>query len=261
VSLSFEERKRKILDELNREDKVQVITLAEELNVSTETIRRDLERLDKERKLKKVYGGAVKASYDSWEPPFDQKIQINAVEKAMIGRLAASLVQDGDTIMVDYGTTTIEMIRHLEGRKNVTIVTHSIPTMLLAMEIFGGRIIFIGGEINVAQQSSIGPIAEGNLQQLRVNKAFISAGGISIIDGVTDYQLNEASISRKMMERAEEIYILADHSKFGKTTFANIAPLNGLYSIITDSGCPEEWRRTLAEKEIELWIADKGETE
>jgi DeoR/GlpR family transcriptional regulator of sugar metabolism len=260
MSLSYEDRKKKILEQLLRDEKVQVPVLAELLNVSTETIRRDLERLDKEGKLKKVYGGAVKAGSDSWEPPFEQKTAMNAKEKRAIGKMAASLVENGDSIMLGNGTTTLEIIRYLGSKKNVTIVTHSTAAMLLAMELFHGRIIFIGGEVNVSQKSANGPLAELMLQHLKVNKAFISAGGVSGIDGITDYDLNEANISRKMMDRADDVIILADHTKMGKTTFAHICGLNEVSVMISDNNCPEEWKQTLAHKEIELLIAEEEET-
>jgi DeoR/GlpR family transcriptional regulator of sugar metabolism len=260
MSLSFEERKKKILEILSRDEKVQVHVLADELNVSTETIRRDFERLEKEGKLKKVYGGAVKARLDSWEPPFIQRTQINAAEKAAIGKLAASLVEDNDTILLDNGTTTLEMLSYLSEHRNVTIVTHSVQILFRAMEVFPGRVISIGGEVNTLQQSVTGPLAEMMLDQLTVNKAFITVGGVSLDEGLTDYDLGEASISRKMMDRAEETIVLADHSKFGKATFAKIAALSDVFKIVTDHNCPKEWIRNLSNREIEVLIADEEES-
>ncbi|MCQ6562737.1 DeoR/GlpR family DNA-binding transcription regulator [Paenibacillus mendelii] len=257
MSLSYEGRKKKILDQLAKEEKVQVPAMAEELNVSAETIRRDLDRLDKEGKLKKVYGGAVK--HDSLEPPFEQKSLLNVVEKQEIGRLAASLVKDGDIIMIGSGSTTIGMIPYLSNKKRVTIITHSAAVMRLAMEQFPGRIIFIGGEVNVSQQSVNGPLAEWMLNQLKADKAFFAAGGISLRDGISDYNLNEANIFRKMMERAVETIVLADHTKFGKTTFAHICPLKDISVLISDRGCPDEWIQVLGSQEIELLIADEEE--
>lgn len=256
MSLSYEERRIKILDQLSRDEKVSVVQLADELNVSSETIRRDLDRLDKEGKLKKVYGGAVKFRTDSWELPFEQKTLLNPEEKKAIGRAAASLVDDGDSIMLGNGTTPLEMVKYLAYKKNVTLVTHSAPVMLLALEVFKGRIIFIGGEVDVSQKSANGPLAEGMLQQLKVNKTFISAGGVSSVDGITDFDLNEANISRKMMERAEETIILADYTKLGKSTLARICSLNEVSIIISDRKCPDEWRRKLSESGIELMIAE-----
>ncbi|WP_223067517.1 DeoR/GlpR family DNA-binding transcription regulator [Paenibacillus caui] len=259
MSLSFEERKKKILEMLAIDEKVQVLQLADVLGVSTETIRRDLDRLDKGGKLKKVYGGAVKAGVNSWEPPFEQKTAINTEEKRAIGKLAASLVEDGDSIMLGNGTTPLEMIRHLGDKKRVTIITHSAPVVLLAMEVFHGKIVMIGGEVNISQKSANGPLAEWMLDKLTVNKAFISAGGISFEEGVTDFDLNEASISRKMMQRAEDVIVLADHTKLGKATFAHICPLKEISVLVTDKRCPSKWQQALAEEQVQLLIADEEE--
>lgn len=257
MSLSFEDRKKIILKHLDREEKVQVRFLASALNVSGETIRRDLDRLEKEGMLKKVYGGAVKTKFHSWELPFDQKTTINVEEKRAICKAAASLVEEGDSIMIGNGTTPLEIVRFLADRSDVTLITHSTPVLLLAMEVFKGRIIFIGGEFERNQKSTSGPLAERMLQHLKANKAFISAGGLSTVDGITDYDLNGASVSRKMMERVEDVIVLADHTKFGKTTFAHVCSLTDASIIITDRSCSEEWKKTLAEKEIELLIVDE----
>ena len=259
MSLSFEERKNTILHKLANDGKVYVQQLTETLHVSTETIRRDLDRLEKEGKLKKVYGGAVKTRMDVWEPPFMQRSQIHAGEKRDIARFAASLVQYGETIMIDNGTTTIELVRCLQERSDITIITHSVPVLLLAMEIFKGKVIFVGGQLNATQQCVEGPLADMMLQQIKVHKAFISAGGISLHDGITDYDLNEASISRIMIDRSEEAIVLADHSKFGKITFAQICSLKEVSMIITDQGCPTEWIQSLMELEVEMRIAVEGE--
>ncbi|WP_276354523.1 DeoR/GlpR family DNA-binding transcription regulator [Cohnella caldifontis] len=257
MSLSYERRKKKILEQLGKEGRVEVPALAEELRVSTETIRRDLERLDREGRLKKVYGGAVKVEADSIELPFDVKTALQSREKAAIGKLAASLVKNGDTVMLGNGTTTIEIIRNLGESRDVTIVTHSTPALLLALDAFPGKVIFIGGEVNKRQKSAEGPLAEMLLNQLRVNKAFLSAGGVSLADGVTDYELAEASISRKMMERADETVFLIDSSKFGNTTFANVCSLDDVYTVITDRHCSAEWKQYLADKDIQVRIAEE----
>ncbi|WCK52594.1 DeoR/GlpR family DNA-binding transcription regulator [Aneurinibacillus sp. Ricciae_BoGa-3] len=231
--------------------------MAEELNVSPETIRRDLDRLEKAGKLKKVYGGAILATSDSGEPPFDQKQMINEKEKRAIGRLAALLVEDNDILMLGNGTTVIEIIRYLNDKNNVTIITHSAPVMQLAMEIFKGRIIFIGGEVDVRQKSTIGPLSELMLRNMKASKAFISAGGVSTVDGITDYDLNQAHMSRILKERAEQVIVLADHTKFGKTTFAHICHLEDISILISDWHCSDEWEKMLAHTEIQLLCAEE----
>ncbi|MFJ5714709.1 DeoR/GlpR family DNA-binding transcription regulator [Neobacillus sp. NPDC093127] len=257
MSLSFEERKTTIMESLEKEEKVQVRLLATILQVSDETIRRDLDRLEKEGFLKKVYGGAVKTKNHNWELPFDEKTMINKKEKQAICKAAASLVEDGDIIMIGNGTTPLDMIPYLADKNEVTLITHSVPVMLGAMDAFKGRIVFIGGEIERNQKYMSGPLSERMLELLQANKAFICAGGISTVNGITDYDISGSSISRKMMERAEEVIILADHTKFGKTTFANMCSLTDTTKIITDDSCPNEWKKIIAENGIELLIANE----
>ncbi|CAN7736266.1 DeoR/GlpR family DNA-binding transcription regulator [Paenibacillus sp. LjRoot153] len=256
MSLTYEDRRLTILHHLEMEGKVQVHHLSELLTVSTETVRRDLDRLEKEGKLRKVYGGAVKMRMEMVEPPFLNRVQMMKPEKAAIGQLAASLVQDGETIMLDNGTTTIEIVPFLSDKTNVTLITNSIPILNLAMETFRGRIIFAGGEVNQECRAVTGTLVDQLLDQFKVNKAFISAGGISLTDGITDFHLAEAVISRKMMQRAEECILVADHSKFGLSTFARVAKLEEISMLITDTGCPKEWVDTIEGLGIEVRISE-----
>ncbi|MFT8929765.1 MAG: DeoR/GlpR family DNA-binding transcription regulator [Sporolactobacillus sp.] len=256
MSLAFEQRKKKILDILEREKSIQVPHLVESLNVSSETIRRDLNRLEKEGKLKKVYGGAILSGSSSWEPPFEQKSLINAEEKRAIGRIAASLVEDEDIIMIGNGTTTVEMIDFLTEKKNVTLITYSTPVLLRAINTFKGPIIFIGGEVDTNQKSTHGLLAELSLKQLKADKAFIPAGGISIEEGINDYDLNEAKMSRLLQERSNELIVLADHSKLGVSTFAHICALKDISALITTDPCDENIEKYLQAQEIPLIIAE-----
>lgn len=260
MSLFFEERKKVILKTLDRDEKVQVRGLADLLKVSGETIRRDLDRIEKEGMLKKVYGGAVKAK-SSLELPFDEKTGINVLEKRAICKMAASLVEDGDSILIAHGTTPVEIVRYLGDKNDVTIITPSIPVLILSMEVFKGKVIFVGGEYEANQKFTSGPLSDNVLQQLKVNKAFVAAGGLSINDGLSDYDLKGASSSRKMMQRVDEAIILADHTKFGKTTFAHICPLTDISMIITNKNCSKEWGEVLSENEIELLIAESDSSE
>jgi DeoR/GlpR family transcriptional regulator of sugar metabolism len=255
MSLTYEDRRITILNHLEIQGKVQVYHLSQLLNVSTETVRRDLDRLEKEGKLRKVYGGAVKMRMELVEPPFHKRVQMMKEEKAAIGKLAASLVNDGETIMLDNGTTTIEILPHLKDHTNLTLITHSVPILTLAMDLFKGKTIFAGGEINFEYQAATGSLTDQLLDQFKVNKAFISVGGISIADGITDYHLAEAIISRKMMQRAEETILVADHSKFGMSTFARVSKLEEISMLITDPGCPKEWVDRFKALDIEVFIS------
>jgi len=256
MSLTFEERKKTILDWLDKDEKVQVLPLAEQLSVTTETIRRDLDRLEKEGRLKKVYGGAVRTRENVMEPPFMKRSLMQPDEKAAIGVFAASLVQEGETVMIDNGTTTLEVLKALRDRADVTVVTHSVPVLLYAMEMFKGQLIFVGGQMDVQAQAATGAMTENSLQQFKVHKAFISVGGVSLKDGISDYNVNEASISRCMMARAEESIVVADHTKLGQSAFAKIADIKQVSMLITDRGCSADWAKQWRETGNDIFITE-----
>ncbi|NSL51053.1 DeoR/GlpR family DNA-binding transcription regulator [Calidifontibacillus erzurumensis] len=254
MSVSYEERKKVIIDILNRQDRVRIPELINILGVSGETIRRDLDKMEKENLLKKVHGGAVREKR-SFELPYDQKTLVNAEEKHAICKAAAELVEDGDIIMIGHGTTTAHMVHYLKDKKDVMIITPSIPILTMCLDgYFDGRVIFVGGELGREQKLTAGPIAERIIEELKVNKAFIAAGGISAKSGITDYDIYGANLSRKMMERADDVIVLADHSKFGKVTFAHIASLSEISILVTDKGLSNEWRKIMDSFEIKTII-------
>ncbi len=254
MSISFEERKKTILGILNRHEQVRIVELVDVLGVSGETIRRDLDRLGKENLLKKVHGGAVREKGQVIEPPFEKKSMVNAEGKQFICKAAAELVENGDIIMIGHGTTPSHMVSFLHEKKDVTIVTPSIPILMMCLDHFDGRVIFTGGELGKDQKLTAGPIAEKMLGDLKADKAFIAAGGISAVSGVTDYDIYSANLSRIMMERADEVVILADHTKFDKTTFAHVSSLSEASIVVTDKKLSDYWCEKLNSLEIKMVV-------
>ncbi|MBS4179549.1 DeoR/GlpR family DNA-binding transcription regulator [Lederbergia citrea] len=259
MSLLAEERKKIILEELDTQGKVQVLALAEQLQVSSETIRRDLDSLVKTEKIKRVYGGAVKISYDDGEPPYQERQIINRDAKMAIGKQASLLIEDGNTIFLDTGTTILEFARFIEGKRGLTIVTNSLPTASLLKEslsqgLFRGKLIILGGEISPDQQSVSGYLCEEMLKNFHVDKAFLSVGGVSIQTGISDYDLNESVISKIATTQSKEVIVLADHSKIGVQSFSHIADLDMIDVIISDKKLPASWSAKLEQNEV-TWIA------
>jgi DeoR/GlpR family transcriptional regulator of sugar metabolism len=253
-----EERKNEILHELNRIGKVKVIDLAKQFNVSEETIRRDLTIMEESGLLKKVYGGAIKTTFQSGEPPFTQRTIVHRDEKAKIGKKAAELVSDGDVIIIDVGTTTVEFAHFIENRKNITILTNSIPVSAVLAESlnqqkFTGEILLLGGHIDPKQQSISGSLTEKMLNQFNIDKAFISAGGVSTKNGVSNYHLHESLVSRTMVDVSKQIILLADYSKFGVDTFCKVCSLEKVDILVCDHPHPNEWKNDLKLNKID-WI-------
>ncbi|GIN56131.1 DeoR/GlpR family DNA-binding transcription regulator [Lederbergia ruris] len=258
MSLLSEERKRLLIDELDAHGKVRVSDLAQKLNVSNETIRRDLEALEKVKKLKRVYGGAVKVSYEDGEPPYQQRQILHDTEKKLIGRKAASLIQNGDTIFLDTGTTILNLAKFIKNLNRLVILTNSLPAAnvlkdSLAQGLFRGKVILLGGELSPDQQSVSGHLCEEMLKNFYVDKAFLSVGGVSLKNGISDYDFSESSISKLAATNAKEVIVLADHSKIGVQSFTKITTLEQVDAIICNEKPPSSWESVLEQKNVD-WI-------
>ena len=228
MSVSSEERKRIIMEQLRIDGQVKVPDLSVQFQVSEETVRRGSYLLEGQGQVRRVYGGAVQVKPSNYEPPYLMRQQVNATAKEKIGRAAAELICNGDTIAIDVGTTALQLAQAIAGRERLTVLTNSIAVAYHLMESlnmgrFSGKIIVIGGELNPEQQSLSGVAGERMLSQFRVDKAFISNGGISLKRGISDYDLSEAAMSRRLVEAADHTIVLTDESKLGKEAFAEIS--------------------------------------
>lgn len=252
-----------ILDVLYREGKVKVLPMAEQLGVSSETVRRDLDLLESEGKLTRVYGGAVRSGYANGEPSYDQRVQLNSDVKKKIGERAAEIIEDGDTIALDVGTTMLELAKAIVGKRNLTIITNSLSVAsylsdALHQNKFSGKVFILGGQLNADQQSVTGPLCEQMLGMFFLNKAFLSIGGISLSGGITDYDFNEAYISKQYARCAQQVIVLADQSKIGVKAFTQIAPLEQVDIIVSDQPYPKDWKDTLEQKGV-YWLVSEND--
>ncbi|MED1953999.1 DeoR/GlpR family DNA-binding transcription regulator [Brevibacillus centrosporus] len=258
MSLAGEERKERIVDWLNYAGKVRTSDLVTKLKVSSETIRRYLEELEHDKKLKRVYGGAIKVQYDQEEPPHLTREVAFADEKKRIARTAAQLVQDNDVVLIDDGTTTMHMLPHLLGRKNLCFITISVPALNLLMDyqnkgLLQAEAYFIGGKIQPKHFRSVGTLAEKMMQDFFVDKSFLSIDGIQAQYGISSYDAEKAMLAKRFIENAKETIVLTDHSKIGISTFYKIADLKETDVVVSDVPSPEEWSRELEAKNVN-WI-------
>lgn len=252
------ERQRQIVEIIQQSGSVNVADLCNRFNVSEMTIRRDLRDLDREGLLRRVHGGAVSNLGRSYEPPYKIRTTRRAEIKKDIGRRAAELIVDGDSIALDVGTTTLEIAYALPGKRNLTIITASLP---IANEIVSNlslnsdvRLILTGGIVRSGELSMVGHIAEQTYSNLHVDKAFIGVGGISLEDGLTEYNLEDALVKKPLIQNAHQRIVVADSSKIGRTTFTTVAPLSMVNTIVTDSDIPGEIKKSLQEQGIEVLI-------
>ncbi|UOY91904.1 DeoR/GlpR family DNA-binding transcription regulator [Ectobacillus sp. JY-23] len=259
MSLVGEERKRIILERIDGNGRVSVSELAEDFSVSTETIRRYLVDLDKEQKLKKVYGGAVKIHSTSFvEPAMFEREVLRAQEKKRIAHKAATFVNDGDVIVIDEGSTPLQMIPYLVYRKRLTIVTNSFPlvTRLISAintKSFDGEVLFIGGKVNSKHARATGPISQQMISQFHFDKAFISVDAVLPSFGISSVELEKAKLSEVMIKQAKQVFVLADHSKMGLKGNYRITSLQKVDVLISDKDIPKNWHADLERAEVQ-WI-------
>lgn len=250
MSLQGEERKAKILQLLESKGKVETGYLAKTLKVSTETIRRDLDELEGSGKLKKVYGGAVKIAQKGEEAPHLIREAVNVEAKKRIGQKAAAMVDPGDAIFLDEGTTTLKMIPYLQHIRGLTVFTNSFPAAVKLMEymnkqLFHGKIIFIGGEVNSGHARTAGSLTEHMLEPFYFTKAFISIDGMDPEAGFTGYDSSKSLLAAKVIRRTKEAVVVADFSKVGTRASYRIAGLPEVHTMICDSPPPSEWEKAI----------------
>lgn len=228
-----QDRQKKIIELLYENGSVQVSNLTDILAVSVETVRRDLEALEKENKLERVHGGAILG--DKKLESFNVRTKEYLSEKIEIAHIASKLIKENQSIAMDSSTTNLEMSKILKNNfNNLTIITNS---LLISYELAnsGFNIILTGGKLVPEQYSFVGNMALQNISNFYVDIAFISTSGVSLNSGFTDFNINDVDIQRKMIEIADKAYLLADHSKFEKTALIKVSDFDSITAIISDS--------------------------
>ena len=249
------ERQQHILDLIEKRNSISVSELCQLLGVSDMTIRRDLRSLSKAGLLERVYGGALLRRGRSYEPPYITRMAENIEKKEIIGRRAAALVDDGDSIALDVGTTTLELAKSLRSASNLTIITASVHIANILNEAPSLRLILTGGILRTQELSLIGHIAERTFKDFHVDKAFVGVGGLDLKDGLTEYNVEDMLVKRAMIENADQVIVVTDSSKLGKNCFATIAPLSVVDILVTDSDIPEKIREQLTKEGIQVIVA------
>jgi DeoR family transcriptional regulator of aga operon len=250
------QRRATILKALTEQGSVQVNELVKQLGVSAVTIRSDLSKLESQGLAIRSHGGAMPARTPPTEHTVPQKDAINHDQKERIGALAASMVKPGDNVIIDSGTTTISLARHLRDAQNVTVMTNGLNIAWELADAPGVDLILTGGLLRKQSLSIQGLQAEACLQAYSFDKLFLGVDGFDLQFGVTTHHEAEASLNHKMVERARKIIVLADASKFGCVSLHRIVQLDRVHTVITDAGISREYREGLINAGIELLIAD-----
>ncbi len=244
------ERQKFILDELSREGAVTVSKLAVNLNVTEETIRRDLEKLEKAESLRRTHGGAVPIEGTSYELSLEKRKSINVEAKQKVAQLAASHVVSGDTIFIDASTTTFFMAKEIKKLKNITVITNSLRVVAELSSCEHIKLISVGGIVS-SNQSFIGSLAEQSIRDLFfANKMFFSAKGISKDIGILESNEQECAIKQCMLANSEKKFFLCDSGKVGRVSFSKLASFSDVDYVITDTMPDEELVQVLEDNNI-----------
>lgn len=228
-------RRQKVAATVARTGEATFAELAQQFGVSEMTIRRDLEALELEGLVRRIRGGAIPVVGRSHEPPIADRSQDAVEAKQAIGKAAASLLEEGETAILDVGTTTLECARALSGFRRLTVVTAS---LLVAQELSkapGIRTLLTGGVIRPGEMSLIGHRAEDSFSDLNCDTVFLGVGGVDIERGLSEYNLDDARVKQSALKAARRCVLLADLSKFGRITFATVAPLSRVDVLVTDA--------------------------
>ncbi len=249
------ERQKQILSLLSKQGRLSVAEIVEQFSISEATARRDLETLASQGKAQRVHGGVIAAEQAPPELPILQREGEQADEKAGIGRAAAELIADGETVFLGSGTTVLEAAKHLRDRKNLTVITNSLPVLNALAGIKDITVVSLGGQLRDSELSFIGHITEQALAEVRVDKVVIGTRGISLEHGLTNDYLQETLTDRAILKIGREVIVLADHTKVNRVSTVLLAPLNAMQTFVTDSSADKKFVQTLKKNEIQVVIA------
>ena len=234
---------------------VKVTDLSHIFKVSEVTVRQDLERLDNEGIIVREHGGAYLKSVSSQVRSFTLQQRDNTDKKILIGRKAAGLVSNGDTIILDSGTTTTELAKNLAGKKDLTIITNALNIAVMLGGEPSINVIMTGGEFKAPTLSLTGQKAAAFFNDLHVDKLFLATAGISLKSGLTYPSISDLVVKKAMIDAADVVYLLADSTKIGKSSLASLGALSLVDYLITDNGLQDKHRQLFDEHDIEYIIA------
>ena len=247
------ERRSKIIEFINQKNTVTNQELMEIFNISIETVRRDLNYLEKAGVIEKVYGGAIKKNYLKVEPKYIRREKENLKEKQAIAIETEKLISQNDSVFFDLGTTVFLVAECLETGKDINSFTNSLRTAI-ELSDKGVNVVLPGGELRNGEYAISGSIAENNMKNFNVDKAIIGVGGIDE-NGVTDFIIKEASIRSQMIKNAQTVIAVADYSKFGVRAICNICNISDIDILVTDNKAPKDFIKKIAKKGVKVIIA------
>jgi DeoR family transcriptional regulator, aga operon transcriptional repressor len=246
------ERRDDIIKILYDQGRVRVDELSDQFSVTTVTIRNDLDFLEKKGILHRTHGGALLRKNVYEDPTLEEKQQRHIEEKQRIGQKAIEMIKDGDSILLDSGTTTREIARRLGNLENLTVMTNAINIAYELVSKNNINVMITGGTVRSESYSLVGPDAEAVISNYYFDKLFLGVDGLDLEQGLTTPNPMEAQLNRLMVERAQEVIAVTDSSKLGRHSFSYICGLESISTLITDTNITPEFEKSLLRKDIEV---------
>jgi len=250
------QRRQAILAEVSQRSAVAADDLAREFDVSVETIRRDLRDLERRGLLDRVYGGATRPAGRSSEGSFAARSTRHIEAKRAIAGLAAALVEPGETIVIDVGTTALEVARALPAEFRGRVLTNSVPAALELSAREHIEVMLCGGQVRGGDAACSGATAEAFFAEFYADRAFLGSGGVHPEAGLTDYYPAEVVVRRTIIAHTAACYVLADSSKLGAIAVHRVCPLDRVTAVLTDDAGPAESYQALAQAGVTILQAE-----
>lgn len=254
MMLFEEERKQRIVQFVEKHSRGSVQELSQEMGVSESTVRRDLKELEEAKLLKRTHGGAVSLLSVNFEAPYSDKADRFLDEKLRIARKAVEMIQEGDAILLDAGTTTLQIAKELKNFSNIKVITNSIMALNELKDCRNIEVSITGGMLRPDTMAFVGPMTERSLEMVRVDKAFLATNGLDLEVGITTPNILEAATKRKMIAIAKQVILLADHSKIGKVSFCKVADITEIDHCIIDSAVPDKFLQEISQIGVDVTL-------
>jgi len=253
-----EEREKNILQHVNDNGYIDVAEIESRCGVSAITARRDLDALARRGYVVRTHGGAVKEDSVSNLFSFSKRIDSNTEKKIAISKLAAQFINDNDAILMDSGTTVFRLCDFIHKKKNLQVITSSLPAASELIKSPAIKVFLIGGEVFPERRATYGPIASEHIAQYHAQKAFIGADGLSLKSGLTVRDVNEASRIKSMIDAADTVYLLCDSSKIESNSLFRLASVSAIDCLITDAGVSKNVVERYKEAGVNILVAKTG---
>lgn len=245
-------RRSFIMQQLEANGQVSVNDLSTMFGVSEVTIRNDLAKLEKKNLLIRARGGAMRITRVGTDIELSDKQRIHFLEKQKIGKLAASLVNDGDTIIIDSGTTTMEVARNLTHVKDLTVITNALNIAIQLAKLKTINVIVPGGIVRNESQSLVGSNSTDSFRNLYCDKLFLGVDGFDTTYGLSTPNIEEAHLNQTMIEVSKQVITTADSTKFQRRSLAHICPISKIHTLVTDSGINKNLKKELEKNGIKV---------